>query len=318
MPTEQKESWWIYEGAEEPHDNLSKLPAPPSWREKCKPKKKNTFIPSRKEMELVNAALYLRRPLLITGKPGTGKSSLAKAVAYELKLGKVLHWQITTKSTLEEALYSYDAIGRLQDSSMQGDEGSTESKDIGNYVRLGALGTAFASESMRVLLIDEIDKSDIDLPNNLLHVFEENEFIIPELARLDSDEHLVNTHDSDEKIKIVRGKVESRNFPLIILTSNGEREFPPAFLRRCIHLDIDVPNKEKLTRIVESHLDLDVEANETVKKVIEAFLKKRDSDGKELSTDQLLNAIFLVLKDLDVLDENKEEILKSIWLSLTN
>jgi len=318
MPKETKEKWWIYEGAEEPHDNLSKLPEPPSWREKKKPKKKNTFIPSKKEMQLVNTALYLRRPLLITGKPGTGKSSLAKAVAYELKLGKVLHWQITTKSTLEEALYSYDAIGRLQDSSMNNSEGSVESKEIGNYVRLGALGTAFASESMRVLLIDEIDKSDIDLPNNLLHVFEENEFTIPELARLSSNEHLVNTHGSDEKIKIVRGKVEAKNFPLIILTSNGEREFPPAFLRRCIHLDIDVPNEEKLVRIVESHLDLEVKESEVIQKVIKEFLTKRDKEGKELSTDQLLNAIFLVLKELDVLDKNKEEILKSIWLSLSN
>ena len=318
MSREKKESWWIYEGSEEPHDNISKLPAPPSWREKRKAKTKNTFVPSVKEMQLVNTALYLRRPLLITGKPGTGKSSLAKAVAYELKLGKVLHWQVTTKSTLEEALYSYDAIGRLQDSSMSKEkESSDESKEIGNYVRLGALGTAFASESMRVLLVDEIDKSDIDLPNNLLHVLEENEFTIPELARLDSDEHWVNTHGSDEKVKVIRGKVESKNFPLIIFTSNGEREFPPAFLRRCIHLEIEVPTEEKLQKIIKAHLDLNSDEEDIIQKILDKFLEERDKKSKELSTDQLLNAIFLALKDLEVLDSSKEAILKSIWHSLS-
>ena len=318
MPTDKKESWWIYEGSQEPHDNISKLPDPPSWREKRKPKTKNTFVPSVKEMQLVNTALYLRRPLLITGKPGTGKSSLAKAVAYELKLGKLLHWQVTTKSTLEEALYAYDAIGRLQDSSMSHEkESSEESRDIGSYVRLGALGTAFASEKMRVLLVDEIDKSDIDLPNNLLHVLEENEFTIPELARLDSDEHWVNTHGSDEKVKVIKGKVEAENFPLIIFTSNGEREFPPAFLRRCIHLEIEVPNEEKLQKIIKAHLNLSSEEEDMVQKVLSKFLEERDKKSQELSTDQLLNAIFLALKDLEVLDSNKEAILKSIWHSLS-
>ncbi|CAA6819508.1 MAG: MoxR-like ATPases [uncultured Sulfurovum sp.] len=317
MSTEKKESWWIYEGSEEPHDKIKDLPKPPPWREKGTTKTQNTFIPSTKEMQLVNTALYLRRPLLITGKPGTGKSSLAKAVAFELKLGKVLHWQVTTKSTLEEALYSYDAIGRLQDSSLSEEERFKDNSDIGNYVRLGPLGTAFASDSMRVLLIDEIDKSDIDLPNNLLHVFEENEFIIPELARLNSDVHEVNTYGSDEKVKIVRGKVESKQFPLIILTSNGEREFPPAFLRRCIHLEIEVPNKEKLTKIIKAHLNLNSEDDKKIHDILNKFLEQRDKNSKELSTDQLLNAIFLALKDLEVLNTDKEEILKSIWHSLS-
>jgi len=301
MSKEKKESWWIYEGSAEPHDNIEKLPNPPSWREKREPKTKNTFVPSFKEMQLINTALYLRRPLLITGKPGTGKSSLANAVAHELKLGKVLHWQVTTKSTLEEALYSYDAIGRLQDSSMNKKENSKDSSDIGNYVRLGALGTAFASKKMRVLLVDEIDKSDIDLPNNLLHVLEENEFIIPELARLDSDKHLVNTDDSDEKVEVERGKVKAQNFPLIIFTSNGEREFPPAFLRRCIHLEIEVPSEEKLKKIIKAHLNLTPNEDENIQKILDKFLEERDKKNKELSTDQLLNAIFLALLTLLVL-----------------
>src|SRR5262249_38678447 len=145
--------------------------------------------PQDKTIELVNAALYLRRPLLITGRPGTGKSSLIYAVAWELRLGEVLRWSITSRSTLQQGLYHYDAIGRLQDSQLGGT--TTEKRlppDISKYLKLGPLGTALLPTARpRALLIDEIDKSDLDLPNDLLNIFEEGEFPIPELERFDQE-----------------------------------------------------------------------------------------------------------------------------------
>ena len=132
---------------------------------------------------LVNAAIYLRRPLLVTGKPGVGKSTLALAIAYELGLGPALHWAITSRSTLKESLYGYDAISRFQNLN---DSDPYADPDIGRYMTLGPLGTALSPRSRRprVLLVDEIDKSDIDLPNDLLTVFEEGEYDIPELRRI--------------------------------------------------------------------------------------------------------------------------------------
>ncbi len=206
--------WKIFTGDSEPHEDWQ-LPPSPSWRpfgEDIKPgesrrkQRGETFQVRPEEIKMVNAALYLRRPLLVTGKPGTGKSSLAYKVARELMLGEVLYWPITTRTTLKDGLYNYDAIARLQEvkqlekintSELSEDERKQQLKAIAKYITLGPLGTALLpSEKPRVLLIDEIDKSDIDLPNDLLTIFEEGRFEIPELVKI------IKAHfDEDIKVK---------------------------------------------------------------------------------------------------------------------
>ncbi|MFM6500755.1 MAG: MoxR family ATPase, partial [Dolichospermum sp.] len=186
--------------------------------------------------------------------------------------------------------------------------------EIGKYINLGSLGTALLpSEKPRVLLIDEIDKSDIDLPNDLLHIFEEGEFEIPELRRIADKiaQVEVQTADKDQKATIEKGRIRCTSFPFVILTSNGERDFPPPFLRRCIRLNIQEPNKIELERIVKAHLQLDDELSQTADNLIDKFLKKRDNG--ELATDQLLNAIYLVTREnspTDTQDDLIEKILK--------
>ena len=194
-------------------------------------------------------------------------------------------------------------------------EGEKCAPDIGKYIRLGPLGTGLLPTNQpRVLLIDEIDKSDIDLPNDLLHVFEEGQFEIPELARLEETQREVEvrTHDG-LKVKITNGKVVCRQFPFVVLTSNREKEFPPPFLRRCIRLEIPQPDAKKLSDIVVSQIGQ--ELTEEQKALVELFRGKRDDDRRELATDQLLNAIHILTSAKEIQKERQnllEALLKSL------
>jgi MoxR-like ATPase len=298
--------WRIYQGRGRPHEGITRLPAPPPWRRFSMEhsvesrrlgelERAISYRPDESVIDKVNAALLLRRPLLVTGKPGSGKSTLAYNIAYELGLGPVLYWPITSRTALESGLYNYDAIGRLHETSLRGAgnaEDTTRPPDIGRYIRLGPLGTALLpGRHPRVLLIDELDKSDIDLPNDLLNVFEEGRFTILELQRLPEEESRIHvmTEDGGARVPIERGEVRCSNFPIVVITSNGERDFPPAFLRRCVRLVIDPPSREQLAEIVEAHLGND--SRLASEELIEDFIARR-AEGA-LATDQLLNAVYL-------------------------
>jgi MoxR-like ATPase len=321
--------WLIYRGTTEPHDEIDRLPAPPPWRtfeggppltvdrDAVNARRRRlslaaTYQVDAKAVELVNTALYLRRPLLVSGDPGTGKSTLAYAVARELRLGAVLRWPISSRSTTRDGLYRYDAVGRIEEASA----GLVVDADPGRYMRLGPLGTALAPYRLpRVLLIDEIDKSEMDLPNDLLDVFEEGEFEIPELARI-ADSHpevRVRPADDGPAVTVAGGRVECRAFPLVILTSNREREFPPAFLRRCVRLDLEAPDHGRLAAIVGAHLG-SAEADSAAD-LIDAFLARRDVGG--LATDQLLNAVYLIARADGHAPESREHLAELVLRNLS-
>lgn len=288
---------------------------------------KEASVPSL--IDAVNAALYLRRPLLVTGKPGSGKTSLAYAIAYELKLGPVLVWSVTARSNLPQGQYQYDAIARLQDAQLSqadlaklkaesGEQVTNNTKfdyqNIGRYIRLGSVGTAFLpSLRPRVLLIDEIDKCDINLPNDLLNLLEEGGYEISELRRLAKRGGKTQTVESEDglDVEIQDGKVQCHAFPVVIMTSNGEREFPSAFLRRCVRISMPSPKNEALINIVKAHLGDDL--TEKFKQVIDTFQDRNEEEEGNLATDQLLNTLYLLTQNADT-----EKIQALLFSSLTS
>ena len=218
----------------------------------------------------VNAALALERPLLVKGEPGTGKTLLAEDVARAL--GRPLHqWHVKSTTKAQQGLYEYDAVSRLRDSQL----GDGRVADIGNYIRRGVLWDAFASDVPSVVLIDEIDKADIEFPNDLLRELDRMEFYVYE------------THET----------VVARHRPLVVITSNNEKELPDAFLRRCFFHYIRFPDAATMTEIVGVHFPGLKKA--LLKEALDVFFELREVPGlkKKPSTSELLDWLKLLLAE---------------------
>ena len=228
----------------------------------------------------VNAAINLEKPLLVKGEPGTGKTELAKQVAIKLGL-KLFEWNIKSTTKAHQGLYEYDAVSRLRDSQL----GDKKVNDIKNYIKKGTIWSAFSSEEKAVLLIDEIDKADIEFPNDLLHELDKMKFLVNETGEV----------------------ISANKRPIVIITSNNEKELPDAFLRRCFFHYIQFPDHETLKKIINVHFP-DIKKN-LLQSALEIFFDIREVPGlkKKPSTSEILDWIKLLLvEDISVADLKKE------------
>jgi MoxR-like ATPase len=229
-----------------------------------------SYVADKDLMVAVNAAIALERPLLVKGEPGTGKTELARQIAASLDV-ELIEWNVKSTTRAQQGLYEYDAVSRLRDSQL-GDE---RFNDIANYIRRGKLWDAFTTDHKVVLLIDEIDKADIEFPNDLLQELDRMEF---------------HVYETGETIRAV-------NRPIVIITSNNEKELPDAFLRRCFFHYIRFPEMETLQKIVDVHYP-GIKQN-LVRAALTQFYEIRDVPGlkKKPSTSEALDWIRLLVAD---------------------
>ncbi len=230
----------------------------------------STYVATDDLMMAVNAAVTLQRPILVKGEPGTGKTQLAVEIATALG-HPLFEWHIKSTTKAQQGLYDYDAVARLRDSQL----GDDRVHDISNYIVRGKVWDAFESEVRPVLLIDEIDKADIEFPNDLLHELDRMEFFVYETKQL----------------------VKARHRPVIVITSNNEKELPDAFLRRCFFHYIRFPDKETMEKIIDVHFPNLKKS--LLREALEAFYRIRDVPGlkKKPSTSELLDWIKLLLAE---------------------
>jgi MoxR-like ATPase len=230
----------------------------------------STYVSTEDLTLAVNAAITLQRPLLIKGEPGTGKTKLAEEVASAMGM-ELLEWHVKSTTKAQQGLYEYDAVSRLRDSQL----GDPRVKDIANYIVKGTLWQALVSDKPVVLLIDEVDKADIEFPNDLLRELDRMEFFVYETREL----------------------IKAKHRPIVMITSNNEKELPDAFLRRCFFHYIRFPDKETMEKIVDVHYP-DIKKN-LLKEALEVFFEVREVPGlkKKPSTSELLDWLKLLLAE---------------------
>jgi MoxR-like ATPase len=230
----------------------------------------STYVSTHDLTLAVNAAITLQRPLLVKGEPGTGKTKLAEEVAQSLGL-PLLEWHVKSTTKAQQGLYEYDAVSRLRDSQL----GDPRVQDIANYIVRGTLWQAFTSDTPVVLLIDEVDKADIEFPNDLLRELDRMEFFVYETREL----------------------VRAKHRPIVFITSNNEKELPDAFLRRCFFHYIRFPDKETMEKIVDVHYPGLKKA--LLREAMEVFFELREVPGlkKKPSTSELLDWLKLLLAE---------------------